>query len=132
VLEIRKHKIISKADDRGVLSFVQNSDLPFQIKRAFWIDNVNNNITRGEHAHHKTMLLMICLKGSCDVYLDNGKDEAKVRLKNNNEGILINPMIWHKMQNFKDNCLILVLASEEYDEGDYIRSYAKFKEFCLK
>ena len=125
MLNCKVIKIECRTDQRGKLSFIQNSNLPFDIKRVFWIIPKDK---RGKHAHYKTKQCMICIKGWCNVKLDNGKEKEEITLKDNDKGLIIEPNFWHSISGFSEDCIILVLASEEYDEKDYIREYNKFIE----
>jgi dTDP-4-dehydrorhamnose 3,5-epimerase len=123
-----KYKIInieSKSDERGELSFVQNSNLPFETKRFFWIKPKKEK-ERGNHANHKCKQCIICISGKYNMSLDDGKDKEEVILSKN-KGLILEPNIWRTMSDFSDDCILLILASEEYDEKDYIRDYRKFK-----
>jgi dTDP-4-dehydrorhamnose 3,5-epimerase-like enzyme len=119
----------SLGDDRGELTVLEQNDLvPFDIKRVYYIYNTIKNISRGFHAHKNLEQLAICISGSCLILLDDGNKKENVLLDNPNKGLLINKMIWHEMSNFSSDCILMVLASDFYDEDDYIRSYEAFKE----
>ena len=105
------------ADARGEL-YVIDQLIPFNIERLFYI--VNGSQIRGGHRHHKTRQAMLCLKGSVDVYMNNGNAEETVRLSNPNRCLLIEPEDWHQMKNFSPDCVLLVLASAPFDKKDYI------------
>ena len=104
-------------DHRGSLFVVENL-LPFDIKRFFYITNPVG--TRGGHRHKKTWQAMICLNGSSDIYMNNGDKEEVITLNTPNKCLIIKPEDWHHMTNFSDNCVLLILASEEFDKNDYI------------
>jgi len=114
------------ADERGELSFIQNSNLPFEIKRVFWIKPKKDK-ERGNHANYKCKQCIICINGKYKMSLDDGKDKKEIILSKN-QGLILGPSLWRTMSDFSDDCILLVLASEEYDEKDYIRNYKKFKE----
>ena len=103
-------------------------DIPFEIKRVYYITNVDEGIVRGHHAHRKLHQVVICIKGSCTMKLDNGNSEEEINLCRNNVGLYIGPYIWREMYNFSEDCVLLVLASDYYTEEDYIRNY----DFYLK
>lgn len=103
-------------------------DIPFEIKRVYYITNVEEGIVRGYHAHRKLHQVVICVKGSCTMRLCNGKSEEDIMLCRNNEGLYIGPFIWREIYNFSEDCVLLVLASDYYTEEDYIRNY----DFYLK
>lgn len=106
------------------------SQVPFLIKKVLVITDVKNNDVRGGHTHHKTIQVLTCIKGSCSVTLDDGTSKEKIDLKAGGPGVLLEPYVWHTMENFSDDAILLVVASEDYDEKDYIRSYDEFKK-CL-
>ena len=85
-----------------------------------------NEKQRGFHAHKKLQQMAICLNGSCSIILDNGKERKTIELSKPNEGLFIDPMIWHEIHNIATNTVVLVLASDYYDESDYIRVYDDF------
>lgn len=113
-------------DNRGTLSVIQ--DLPFRIRRIYWI--VNGKGIRGNHAHYKLKQCFICIQGKCKVTLDNGRSTTKVILSQ--KRLIISPMIWHKMSEFTSDCILLVLTSEKYSRKDYITDYNKFKHLKQK
>jgi mannose-6-phosphate isomerase-like protein (cupin superfamily) len=105
------------ADSRGSL-FVVDQLLPFEIKRFFYILKASQ--VRGGHRHHRTRQAMICLSGSVDVYMNNGKAEETVRLDRPTQCLIIEPEDWHQMLNFSPDCALLVLADAAFDKADYI------------
>lgn len=114
-------------DDRGsLISIEQGKNIPFDIKRVYYIFGTKKNIRRGFHAHKKLKQLAVCTSGSCEFLLDNGETKKTILLDSPDKGLLINDMIWHEMYNFSDNCILMVLADDFYDESDYIRDYDKF------
>ncbi|HIF9507227.1 TPA: sugar 3,4-ketoisomerase [Photobacterium damselae] len=114
-------------DDRGgLISLEQNKNIPFDIKRVYYIFNTKDGVARGFHAHKKLKQVAICVKGSCKFLMNDGHNKAEVVLKKPNKGILIDVMQWHEMYDFSEDCVLMVLASDYYDEADYIRSYDDF------
>ena len=105
-------------DKRGNLTVIENV-LPFQIKRVFYIYGVNDSV-RGGHRHHKTIQAAICIKGRCRIYNNNGKKEDEFYLNNPSKCLIIDPEDWHKMYDFSKNAILMVLASENFDEKDYV------------
>jgi dTDP-4-dehydrorhamnose 3,5-epimerase-like enzyme len=105
-------------DLRGNLTVVDR-ELPFSIKRSFFIYNVNDSI-RGEHRHKKTRQAAICIQGSCKIYNNNSITENVFTLDSPNLCLIIEPEDWHSMYAFSDNAILLVFASEFYDKNDYI------------
>ena len=118
----------SKGDDRGSLVALESAkNIPFEIKRVYYIFNTKSDVVRGLHAHKDLSQVMVCLKGSCRVVLDNGLIEEEVELNSCDRGLVIEKMVWHEMHDFSADCVLLVLANEHYDERDYIRDYDEFK-----
>ena len=114
-------------DDRGsLIALEENYNTPFPIKRVYYIFDTKEGVKRGFHAHHNLKQMAICVKGSCTFILDDGHKRDEVNLSSPNQGLLIEGLIWREMCNFTPDCLLLVLASEHYDENDYIRDYSDF------
>ena len=117
-------------DSRGNLSFAENqTQLPFEIRRAYWIYDVPGGTERGGHAYRENTEFVIALSGSFDVLLDDGTREECISLNRSYYGILIPKLVWRTMVNFSTNSLALVLSSTEYDPEDYIRDYEDFLEY---
>lgn len=122
-----------KGDDRGsLISLESGKNIPFEVKRVYYIFDTQNGVRRGFHAHRKLQQVLVCVSGSCDVLLDDGKEKDIVRLDKNSIGLLIEDMIWHEMFNFSSDCVLMVLADDFYDEADYIRSYDHFMKLAVK
>ncbi|MEL4271906.1 FdtA/QdtA family cupin domain-containing protein [Shewanella xiamenensis] len=116
-------------DGRGALVALEaNRHIPFEIKRVYYIYGTAQGVARGFHAHKELKQVAICLKGSCRFVMDDGKDKQQVILATPDKGLLIEPMQWHEMYDFTEDCLLMVLADQVYDESDYIREYSKFIE----
>jgi len=114
-------------DRRGLLiALEENKNIPFNIKRVYYIIETKNGVRRGFHAHKKLEQVAICVTGSCSLLLDNGKSKESVLLNSSENGLIINKMVWHEMYDFSKNCVLIVLASDFYDESDYIRNYDDF------
>lgn len=117
-------------DERGNLSFIEYPQhIPFEIKRVYWIYDVPGGEKRGGHAYKKLCEVIIALSGSFDLTLDDGSDVKTLSLNRSYYGIYIPNGIWRSLDNFSTNALCLILASAEYDEGDYIRNYTEFINF---
>lgn len=115
-------------DPRGNLSVIENGTIPFSINRVYYLYDVPSDAYRGGHAHKKLFQFLIPLSGSFDVVLKDGFGEGKIiTLNKPNRGLLIVPGIWRELTNFSSGSVCLVLASEMFDEDDYIRDFAKFK-----
>ena len=114
-------------DPRGNLSFAENqTQLPFEIKRSYWIYDVPGGTERGGQAYRENTEFVIALSGSFDVLLDDGTREERISLNRSYYGLLIPKLIWRTMVNFSTNSLALVLSSTEYNPNDYIRDYQEF------
>ncbi|SOE20704.1 WxcM-like, C-terminal [Spirosomataceae bacterium TFI 002] len=105
--------------EKGQLTVVEGL-LPGNIKRLYYIDDVPSDAQRGGHRHHKTVQILICIKGSCTVYCDNGIEENNFLLDSKRKGVVVNPEDWHVMENFSEGAILLVIANELYDVNDYI------------
>ena len=112
--------------NRGSLSVVEKDIIPFDIKRVYYLYDIPSTSIRGGHAHKKLYQLLIPLSGSFDVILNDGKQKKTFTLNKPNKGLLIVPGIWRELENFSSGAVCLVLASEVYDEADYIRDYNSF------
>jgi dTDP-4-dehydrorhamnose 3,5-epimerase-like enzyme len=129
-MDYKKLDFITKGDERGsLISLEENKNIPFDIKRVYYIFDTKEGVKRGFHAHKSLEQALICVNGSCDILLDDGKEKIVIKLKNRNEGIYLNKMIWHEMFNFSADCVLMVLASDFYYEEDYIRNYNNFKNY---
>ncbi len=116
-------------DDRGSLIAIEEGyNAPFEIKRVYYIFDTKEGVERGFHAHINLKQLAIVVKGSCTFIIDNGKRRKEIKLNNPNQGLLIEGLIWREMKDFSEDCVLVILASEHYDESDYIRDYDNFLE----
>jgi hypothetical protein len=116
-----------RGDVRGQLVAIEgNLDIPFNIKRVFYIYGTKPGVPRGNHAHYNTKQYLISVSGSCKVTLDTGIGKTTYLLDSQNKGLLQDELVWGVMHDFSEDCVLLVLASEHYDESDYIRDYSKF------
>ncbi len=114
-------------DYRGNLSFIEeDSLLPFQIRRVYWIYDVPGGEKRGGHAFKETEELIVALSGSFDVVLNDGFKEYRFSLNRSYYGVLIPKMIWRILENFSTNSLALIVASTDYNESDYIRDFEEY------
>lgn len=116
-------------DPRGNLTFIESEvQVPFKIERIYWIYDVPGGETRGGHAFRETRELIVALSGSFDLVLHDGINEHRYNLNRSYYGVYVPNMIWRKLENFSTNSLALVLASTDYDSGDYIRDFQQFKD----
>lgn len=126
-----KFKDIS--DKYGHLTAIEGRiDIPFDIKRTYYITRVLEDIRRGFHAHRKLHQVLVCLNGSVKVKTKNPNDEEEYELCDPSVGLYIGPYVWREMFDFTDGSVLLVLASEYYDEDDYIRNYDFYLEEATK
>lgn len=116
-------------DERGALVALEgNKSIPFDIKRVYYIFGTQKDVARGFHAHKQLNQVAVCITGKCRMVLDDGNIKESVWLNSASKGVMIEDMIWREMHEFSDDCVLLVLASEHYDETDYIRNYEEFLE----
>jgi hypothetical protein len=114
-------------DKRGNLSFFENDcQIPFEIKRTYWIYDVPGGESRGGHAYKKNQEFIVALSGSFDVALDDGFEKTTYSLNRSYYGLYVPNMYWREMNNFSTNSLSLIVSCTEYDENDYIREYDTF------
>lgn len=114
-------------DPRGNLTFIEGGrHIPFDIKRVFYLYDVPTGEDRGEHAHKELQQFLICLSGSFDVTLDDGRTKSVIKMNRPWKGLYIPPMIWASEVNFDSGSVCLVLTSDYYNEADYIRDYNEF------
>lgn len=119
----------SLGDERGSLVALEigmEKAVPFEIKRVYYIYHTAPGVSRGYHAHKNLKQVAICVAGSCRMVLDDGNTREETWMDCPTKGLLIESMIWREMHDFSDDCVLLVLASEHYDGGDYIRNYDDF------
>jgi hypothetical protein len=100
--------------------------IPFDIKRVYYLYKLAPHLRRGMHAHKSLKQVIICVAGQCRISLDNGKAREQVYLDNPSRGLVLEHVVWREMFDFSHDCVLLVLASELYDEADYIRNYDDF------
>jgi len=117
------------SDPRGSLVAIEaDKNIPFEIKRVYYIYATKQGTSRGFHAHKALQQVAVCIAGHCTMLLDNGNEQARVILNSPEKGIFIGNMIWREMHDFSPDCILLVLANEFYQEADYIRDHDKFKK----
>lgn len=119
-------------DDRGHLTVLEaNKNIPFDIKRVYYLTDTLAGVPRGFHAHKELEQVAVCVSGKCRMILDDGQRKEEIWLDSVSKAIRIEKMVWHEMHDFSSDCVLLVLASEYYDEDDYIRGYSDFLG-CVK
>ena len=113
-------------DERGSLVVLEDKrNVPFDIKRVYYVFGTKKGIARGFHAHKNLKQVAVCIAGKCRMVMDDGRKKESIWLDSPTQGILITTE-WHEMHDFSEDCVLLVLASEHYDESDYIRDYKDF------
>ena len=114
-------------DDRGSLvSLEANKTIPFDVKRVYYIFGTKPEVSRGFHAHRSLQQVVVSVTGKCRMVIDNGTQREEVWLDSPTRGLYIGDLVWREMHDFSPDCVLLVLASEHYDENDYIRDYKTF------
>lgn len=120
-------------DERGsLISLEQGLDIPFEIKRAYYIFDTKKDVSRGFHAHLKLEQLIVCVSGHCRMRLDTGHAIQDVILDSPRKALSIKGLVWREMHDFSADCVLMVFASEHYDEKDYIRDYGDFLDAVRK
>lgn len=129
LIELDKHH----SDRKGNLSVLESGkDVPFDVKRAYYLYDVPGGESRGGHAHKALYQLIVAASGSFSVTLDDGMEKKTFTLNRPYQGLMVVPGIWRDIDGFSSGSVCLVLASEKYDEGDYFRDYREFLEFRKK
>ena len=114
-------------DTRGNLSVIEGNAVPFEMKRVYYLYDIPSGARRGGHSHKNQQELLVALSGSFDVILNDGSEQKTVTLNKPNVGLLIVNGIWRELQNFSSGSVCLVLASDVFEEEDYIRNFEDFK-----
>ena len=126
-MEIKTYRFPPHGDERGQLVALEAmEDIPFQVKRVYYIYDTLPGVVRGKHAHRCLEQILVCVHGSCKVALEDGQERREILLDDPTLGLYISNDTWREMYDFSDGAVLLVLASEHYDEADYIRDYARF------
>lgn len=125
IIELDKH-----SHDQGNITVVENGkDVPFDVRRTYYLYDVPGGEARGGHAHYQLRQLLVAASGSFDVRIDDGNVKRTFTLNRPYQGLLITPGLWRELDNFSSGSVCLVLASMVYDEADYIRNYDEFLEY---
>ncbi len=132
-MDIKMYTFQRHGDDRGMLVALEEmKDIPFDIKRVYYMYDTIEGVRRGFHAHKCLQQILIPIHGTCKIHLDDGTETAEVVLDKPYEGLYISNDVWREMYDFSPDAVLMVLASEFYDEKDYIRDYDKFLEYVGK
>lgn len=129
MMQVIKYLFQQHGDERGQLvALEEGKDIPFQIKRVYYMYDTQKGVRRGFHAHKSLEQILICIHGTCKVLLDNGEEKKIVSLEKPYEGLYIANNMWREMYDFSEDAVLMVLASDYYNEDDYIRDYDRFLE----
>ncbi|MCI8858963.1 MAG: WxcM-like domain-containing protein [Lachnospiraceae bacterium] len=132
-MQIVKYAFQQHGDDRGMLVALEEfNDIPFEIKRVYYMYDTIDGVRRGLHAHKSLEQILICIHGSCKILLDNGNEKKIVSLERPYEGLYVPNNMWREMYDFSKDAVLMVLASEVYNEDDYIRDYDTFLKMVNK
>ena len=131
ITELQEFKVLG--DHRGQLVALEaNRQIPFDVKRVFYIYGTQESVPRGNHSHYKTKQFLVAVNGNCKVTLDNGKEKETFDLNKPNLGLFQDALVWGTMHDFSNDCVLMVLADEYYNASDYITDYNKFLEIVNK
>ncbi len=131
ITELQEFKVLG--DHRGQLVALEaNRQIPFDVKRVFYIYGTQESVPRGNHSHYKTKQFLVAVNGNCKVTLDNGKEKETFDLNKQNLGLFQDALVWGTMHDFSNDCVLMVLADEYYNASDYITDYNKFLEIVNK
>lgn len=132
-MDIKIIPLQTHGDERGhLVSLEETKNIPFQIKRVYYMYDTKPDTRRGYHAHLKLKQLVVAVKGSCRFVLDNAKERVEIVLDNPAQGLIIESLVWREMYDFSEDCVLMVLADSLYDESDYIRNYDEFSSLVNK
>ncbi len=126
-MQVTKYAFQQHGDERGQLVALEEmKDIPFQIKRVYYMYDTGEGVRRGFHAHKSLEQILICIHGTCKILLDDGAEQTIVPLDKPYEGLYVSNVLWREMFDFSPDAVLMVLASGYYDENDYIRNYDDF------
>jgi dTDP-4-dehydrorhamnose 3,5-epimerase-like enzyme len=117
-----------RGDERGSLIALEaGKDVPFAIRRAYYIFGTKQGVSRGFHAHRRLSQLLVAVNGSCRLIVDDGRERAEITLDRPDRGLIVEGLVWREMHEFSSDCVLLVLADQHYDASDYLRTYKEFR-----
>lgn len=126
-MDIKMIRLQTHGDERGsLIALEKDNNIPFEISRVYYMFKTKDGVRRGYHAHRLLKQVAIAVRGSCRFLLDNGYEKIELLLDNPAQGLYIDSCIWREMYEFSEDCVLMVLADQLYDETDYIRDYQEF------
>lgn len=125
---IKKISFTPIVDSRGSLIAIEEPTIGFTVKRIYYIYGANSATRRGYHAHLNLKQFFICISGSCKIQFEEDSDVKVINFNSNDKGVYVEGIVWREIYDFSNDCILLVLASEVYNEEDYIRDYKDFKK----
>lgn len=129
-MDIKMIEFKPHGDDRGqLIALEENKEIPFSIKRVYYMYETGCDARRGKHAHKNLQQVLICIHGKCTIHLDDGYETKEILLDRPSVGLYVTNNMWREMYDFSEDAVLMVLASELYDEADYIRNYDEFIKF---
>lgn len=132
-MKVTTYEFEEHGDERGILiALEEHKNIPFEIRRCYYMYNTQPGVRRGYHAHKSLEQILVCVRGSCKILLDDGVSKETVLLDRPNKGLYISHNMWREMFDFSEDAVLMVLASQLYDESDYIRSYDEFLQYVQK
>ncbi len=127
VEDVLFYEVKTFSENEGSLSVLEVlNDIPFEVKRIFYVYNTPIPVVRGKHAHKNTKQLFICVNGSCEIICDDGNDKKTFLLDKSNKALYVPEGIWADEKYLEENTILLVLCNTKYDSSDYIRNYKDF------
>jgi dTDP-4-dehydrorhamnose 3,5-epimerase-like enzyme len=127
-MHYKVYDLVDTGDDRGgLIPFEKGMNVPFEVRRAFYIFNTRPGTARGSHANRNSQFLFVVISGSCKVKIDNGVEKSVAELNRPNQALWLDKMVWKEMYDFSYNAILLVLSNEKYDENEYIRDYDDYQ-----
>lgn len=129
-MQVVKYAFQQHGDERGQLvALEEHKDIPFEIKRVYYMYDTGEGVRRGYHAHKSLEQILICIHGTCKILLDDGTEKKIVPLEKPYEGLYVSNAMWREMFDFSEDAVLMVLASDYYKEEDYIRDYDVFLKY---
>lgn len=129
-MQVVKYAFQQHGDERGQLvALEEQKDIPFEIKRVYYMYDTGKGVRRGYHAHKSLEQILICIHGTCKILLDDGSEKKIVPLEKPYEGLYVSNAMWREMFDFSEDAVLMVLASDYYKEEDYIRDYDVFLKY---